>query len=223
MVSMVQKMVLLLWRWALLFIGIFVAMIGAVSARSYNGDAIRDVFVMPETCAAPCWNDIQVGVTTRAAALEALRAHAWIEQVYEQPSFLSWAWNGQQPAIIDGARDGLISLERGVVTQIRIQTTIPYGAMWLTFAPPENALMIRPVSRSTSFQIFSYEAERFQVIATLGCPATPKRLWYSTVTIGMGELWGTESLNSIPFDVYEVAGWWAYLHPCRPPRGTRPR
>jgi hypothetical protein len=201
----------------------FIVLIGVIAARAYDGDSIRRVFASPAICAAACWGDIQIGITDRAQALDTLQSHPWIDAVYEQPSFLSWTWNGAQPDIIDGSSYGLLSFERGVVIQIRIPTHVSVGAVWLTFAQPEQALLVRPVSRSTSFQIFSYDAERFQVIATLGCPATPQRLWYTPVTLGMGDLWSTESLNSIPFDVYQQPEWWRYLHPCRPPRGTRGR
>ncbi|MDZ4766408.1 MAG: hypothetical protein SGI73_17845 [Chloroflexota bacterium] len=166
----------------------------------------------------PCWAGIRVGVTTRADAEAILGAHPWVGRVFSGATQLSWRWNGTQPALIDGARDGLIGLGAGVVQRLRIQTTVRYGEMWGALGAPDDALLVRPVSRYAAFQISMYDFERpnaLMVISSFGCPVTPREFWTSTTTLGMGDVWTTEALNGIRFDIYEQPGWWGRLRRCR--------
>jgi hypothetical protein len=211
----------------------------AFAALPFEND-IRGLFGASESCSMPCWAGIRVGVTTRDQAEAILRAHPWVGTIFTTPAQLSWRWNGAQPAIIDGARDGLIGLGGGVVQRLRIQTTIPYGALWLALGAPDDALLVRPASRYAAFQISLYDPDSVGaslfganaaesgedaprggwtrmvlIIHSFGCPAAPRAFWGSTTTLGMGDVWTTEALNSIRFDVYNAAEWWRRTRVCR--------
>jgi hypothetical protein len=205
---------------ALFLMLLFVALIGVVRAQPFESVPIYSMIDTPTDCENPCWQGIEIGTMSRDEALSILNSHAWVKGVRANEFQISWRWSGAQPALIDPDSFGLIRLDgAGNVGQLRVQTRIPYGDIWLAFSSPENALLIRPVSRTTAYQISIYESRGIQVISTLSCPAYPADLWNSMTTIGMGDIWLTEALNGFPFDVYNEPGWWRHLHICRPPRG----
>lgn len=170
----------------------------------------------PETCAPPCWAGIRIGVTTREEALALLAANPWVGQVFSSEQQISWRWSGAQPALIDGERDGLIGLGGGVVQRIRLQTRIRFGDLWTLYGAPDDTLMVRLISsRSSAFQIARYDAISAQAISTFRCPVDPASFWNATVTIGMGDVWTTEALNGVRFNIYHETGWWTPLRSCR--------
>jgi hypothetical protein len=170
----------------------------------------------PDGCAPPCWAGIRVGATTREEALTLLAANPWIGQVFSSEQQISWRWSGAQPALIDGERDGLIGLGGGVVQRIRLQTRIRFGDLWALYGAPDDTLMVRLISsRSSAFQIARYNAISAHAISTFRCPADPAAFWNATVTIGIGDIWTTEALNSVRFNIYHEAGWWSPLRSCR--------
>lgn len=169
--------------------------------------------------ARPCWLGIVIGLTGRQDARELLSAHPWVGEIFEDDAALSWRWSGRQPAAIDASQNGLISFGSGggsTVRQMRILTHIPYGDVWLRLGPPESALLIRPVSQSSAYQIGFYTAPAAQAISRVGCPARPTALWFSATAFGRGELWTTEQINSVQFNIYGTGGWWPRLRRCTP-------
>ncbi len=209
-----------MFRWIILLCITLTAMgaalIGVVRAQPLDESAVRAVFDAPPDCPAPCWQGIRVGMTSADEAYSLLFAHDWITDLYRDDQRIVWRWSGAQPTLIDASSYGLISVERGTVIQLRVQTHARFGDVWITYAAPNDALLVRPLR--AAYQIVRYDSLEAQVISTLDCPAYPRDLWYSTTSLGLGELWITEELNAAAFDVYEDAGWWRYLHVCRPPR-----
>lgn len=194
--------------------------IGLTYARPYDGAPLRSLTERGEACGVPaaalCWQGIHIGQTTRSEALAILRAHPWIGDIFETALTISWRWNGQQPALIDGERDGLVRIEGGIVRQIRMQTRATFGDLWLAYGPPDSALLVRPFSLSSTYQIVQYSELGFHLVFTAGCPTLPARLWRATTTFGMGDMWLTETLHGEPFDIYERPSWWRRLGRCRP-------
>lgn len=184
-------------------------------ASTAHAAAIRALLV-PDGCAPPCWAGIRIGVTTREEAVTLLEASPWVGQVFSSEQQISWRWSGAQPALIDGERDGLIGLGGGVVQRIRLQTRIRFGDIWTLYGAPDDTLMVRLISsRSSAFQIARYDAISAQAISTFRCPVDPAAFWNATVTIGMGDIWTTEALNGVRFDIYHETGWWNPLRSCR--------
>ena len=185
------------------------ALIGGLHAAP-NDDDLR-ALIVPSGCL--CWQGIEVGVTTRAEATRILEAHPWVQQVFQSSIGVSWRWNGKQPAAYNGTKDGLLQISGNLVSQLRIQTLIPFGDIWLTLGHPDDALLVRPLTRSGAYQIARYDTGA-QFISTIGCPVSPQVFWSATVTLGMGNIWTTEALNSREFDIYHSARWWRRLRAC---------
>ncbi|NDJ62710.1 MAG: hypothetical protein GYB67_16425 [Chloroflexi bacterium] len=188
-----------------------------------NPDAARLALLTPPPgCAVPCWQGIQVGITEADTALRLLENHAWVDRVIAEPDLIIWRWNGTQPALIDGAHDGLLRVNRrGVVTQLRIQTRIAFGSLWPLLPPPSEVTLVRTMSRYSAHQILTYSELGLYLVHSHRCPAGPDDLWTGTVTIGMGTVWLSDSLNGRPFNIYGEPGWWRDLRACRraaPPR-----
>jgi hypothetical protein len=190
-------------------------LVGLIQASSGEKTALRELFTPPAGCPAPCWEGIQIGVTNKDEALTILNSHPWIGQIFSSDTQISWRWSGLQPALLDGQRDGLIGLRSGVVRLLRLQTHVQFGEFWALLDQPDDALLVRPLTRFSAFQIAQYDEAAIQVISAVNCPATPVEFWSSNATLGMGEVWTSEAINGIDFDVYGLKGWWRVVRQCR--------
>jgi hypothetical protein len=201
----------------------FVLMISAIRARPFDDHPLSSVLDSPG-CEAissdsehPCWMGIVIGRTPYEVALDTLNEHPWVDTLYTGPGLISWSWSGLQPAAINAMQNGLLSVTgNGVARQMRLLTTITFGDIWLTYGPPDHSLLVRPLSRSSSYQIGFYDSAFMQAITDVGCPAQPQVFWFSQALIGRGELWSTENINGVTFDIYELPNWWRRLRGCRP-------
>lgn len=204
---------------AALVVVLLASAIAAASARS-SADELHTLIAAPPECAAPCWQNIRVGVTRGDDAYAILAAHPWVTALNRRSDMLIWQWSGAQSALIDAASYGLIGVEGGIVQTLRLQTRVRFGEVWAMLGAPDSALLIRqPLSRISASQVAAYEAAGWQVIHSLACPVTPRAYWESTVTLAQGRLWTTETLNGRPFSIYDAPGWWADLRRCRQPGG----
>lgn len=168
--------------------------------------------------AAPCWMGIIVGETTREEAISHLSGHPWVEQVYDVPSLVSWSWNGTQPSFLNAGQRGLLGISSGgVVQQMRILTSIPFGEIWLDMGAPDSALLVRPVSPSNVYQIGFYDQEQLQAISAVNCRSfSLNDYWYSQTTLARGELWPTEYVNGTPVNLFANTHWPSRLRRCQP-------
>lgn len=196
------------------------AAIGVVHAAPYDDRRSWDVVASGDLCAADeaarCWQGIRVGETTRAEALSILGEHPWVLRTFETSITVSWRWNGQQPDAIDGRNDGVLRIDRDVVTLIRVHTQLQFGDIWLAFGAPDDAILVRPASRSATYQVVEYDSEAMHIVSTIGCPVSPQQFWVQPVTMGIGDVWFTEAIHGARFDVFNGDSWWRRLRRCRP-------
>jgi hypothetical protein len=196
---------------------------GAIRARPYHENALTTLIRDDDACATypaqACFMGILIGETRRAEVLDRLQAHPWVDEVFQTDFLITWSWSGDQPAAINAGQNGLVSFSSRtgeIAAQMRILTHIPYGDAWLALSSPDRTLLVRPFGRYSAFQIAFFDAQAMQVISALGCPVDPDEYWYSEISIGRGELWTTESINGVSFDIYDQPGWWRSLRRCRP-------
>ncbi|MDX2139910.1 MAG: hypothetical protein SF123_17625 [Chloroflexota bacterium] len=208
-----------LFRLALLLCTSFVVLVGVVRVLRPADDDLRALLLPPTDCAAPCWQGLRPGETSADDAEALLRAHPWVADINRTATHLSWHWNGRQPNAIDGTARGLIYLNSGRVGTLRIALTVPFGDIWALFKSPDDALLVRPVSRSSAYQIVDYAQAGIQVVSSLSCPVNPTVYWNGTTTLHLGEALLTEELNSVPYDVFQQGGWWRWLRTCRRAQG----
>jgi hypothetical protein len=194
---------------------LLISLVGLARAQPNDDSAVRALFTPPPGCATPCWQGIEIGQATKAEALAILDEHPWIGQIFASDTQISWRWSGAQPALLDGTRDGLIGLRGGVVRLIRLGTTVPFGNFWVLLQQPDEALLVRPLTRFSAFQIVQYRVPGIYIISGVNCPASPAQFWGSTTTLGMGETWTSEAVNSVDFNIYAAEGWWRALRRCR--------
>jgi hypothetical protein len=207
-------MISLLIKLALALVGLTALLLGMVRAYPAHDDDLRRVLLPAPGCPAPCWQGIVVDVTTREEATAILEADPWVKQVYQTPLAVTWSWNGSQPALINGAQDGLLQIGGGVVRQIRIQTRIPFGDVWLALDRPDDARLLHPITPRSAYQIAAYEEVGIQSISAFDCPVKPPLFWQATITLGMGRGWKGEALSSRTIDIYRTPSWWWRLRDC---------
>lgn len=203
----------LLVKLALSLTVLAVALVGVAQSLPPADDTVGTLILPATDCVNACWNGIEIGRTTRQEAVEILTASPWVERTFETSMTVTWRWNGTQPPEINGTRDGVLQIGNNLVRQIRIQTRIPLGEVWLLLDRPDYVRLVQPLTRSSSYQIASYDVG-IQVISTLGCSITPERFWTSPITLGMGDIWSTEALNGRGFDIYHTSSWWDRLRFC---------
>jgi hypothetical protein len=196
-------------------VGGFALALGVARAGAGADAGLRAAFVPRSDCAAPCWEGIRPGSTSAADAERLLRQHRWIDDLSAGPSIISWHWSEQAPGYIDSARQGVLYVEHARVWTVRVPLRVPFGDIWALFGPPSQSLLVRPVSRSTAYQIVSYEDIGISVVSSLSCPAGPGVFWASLTTLHLGALTHSDLMNSSPYAVFEQPGWWRWLHTCR--------
>jgi hypothetical protein len=196
----------------LVLIALTAGLIGVVRSQPSDSQPLYDLIV--QDCEAPCWQGIKTDVTTREEATAILQASPWVAQIYQTPIAVTWRWSGRQPALIDGTKDGLLQLVGSRVTQIRIQTLVPFGDVWLLLDRPDDARLAQPLTRFTAYQIAAYKSLGMEAMITFDCPVTPSVFWSANITLGLGKIWSTEALNSRSLNIYHSASWWWLLRDC---------
>lgn len=166
----------------------------------------------PAASPDPCWIGVIPGQTDRQEARDLLENHVWIGQVFETAQSLSWHWSGAQPPQFDGRYDGLLRIEGDRVTQIRLPLNLTMGQLWSDLGLPTRARLVRPVSLSAMYQITYYDAAGVYFTNTLSCPVARDSFWAEPVTMGMGDIWLTETINGAELPIYSQPGWWNRLN-----------
>jgi hypothetical protein len=210
---MVKRMVSVLLKLTLILVAVGSALVSAVHQPQGEDVGLRRLLLPAPGCASGCWNGIEIGVTTREEATRILETSPWVAEVFQTPLTVTWRWNGEQPPEINGERDGLMQIGNNRVRQIRIQTLIPFGDVWLLLDRPDNTQLVMTLTRSSAYQIASYD-EGIRAISTIGCSVTPTVFWSTPITLGIGDIWSTEALNGRGFDIYQSASWWHRLRFC---------
>ena len=204
-------MITLLFRLIPVLTAAFMVLVGVIRAQPYDDNGLH--LLLSE---GDCWQGICIDVTRREDVLQTLESHPWVGEIFETELHISWRWSGSQPPLIDAAQDGLLRMRGDVVRQVRLRTHLRFGDIWTALDRPDDALLVRPVSRYSVYQIALYETEGLQAITTISCPINPEPFWYATTTFGFGELHTTEAINGIRFDIYDTSSWWGNLRRCRP-------
>jgi hypothetical protein len=203
-------MIAFLIPFILILTATFALLVGAIRAQPYDDKGLHLLLAEGE-----CWQGICVDVSRRDDVLRTLESHPWVGEIFETDLHISWRWSGSQPSMIDASQDGLLRITGGIVRQIRVRTHLRFGDVWMALDRPDGAVLVRPVSRYSVYQMALYELEGLQAITTINCPIDPDSFWMATTTFGYGELHTTEAINGIRFDIYDTSSWWRNLRRCR--------
>jgi hypothetical protein len=173
---------------------VFAALVVLVASRTSRADAqLRRFLTMPD-CSTPCWQGIQVGVTTDQQALAILQHHPWIGRmaVYRYPGTVGdnmlvyWDWSGQQPDWLVGAENGALTTRNGTVETIVLQTTISLGDVWLLLGRPQKGVLVSMVplyGEPVYYHHGAYRDGHITVRSRVACPLRLLALWEAPVEI----------------------------------------
>jgi hypothetical protein len=179
---------------ALIFTLSLAAAIGIIRARPYDAGDLRAFLLPPEGCAPPCFMGIRVGSMTTGQVIEWLEQHPWVERVLltenfaaTRRGFVGWKWNGGQPGLFDGSSSGALWIRDHVVRFVRVQTTIPFGSLWLlldepasgTFRVERDFIAAGPVI----VHYAAFPGAAFTAQITVSCPLRPAEFWQKPVLL----------------------------------------
>ncbi len=140
---------------------------------------VREFFYTTEDCAPPCWQGIRPGITDSLQAVDKLRALPWVTSLYSiqgiviNDSYIRWKWNGKQPELVDGERDGRMWFHNGTVYSIEIPLVIPLGTVWGAFESPQVETTFKtPFRPPQVFYNAAYLSGTLQFSSIVVCPPT---------------------------------------------------
>lgn len=165
-----------------------------IRAQPYDDSGLRGL-VAPGNCIAPCFMDIQPGVTTMAEAVATLEQHTWANAVlanmpldirgYGPVAIMppSWDWSGAQPGWIDPAADGQSWVINDKIDYLEVRTHFRLGDVRLLLGRPDAEEMRAWEDRQGTVFIYSawYEEARLEVLIRGLCPVG--RLSHRPVTL----------------------------------------
>lgn len=193
----------------------FALLAGILRAGAADDDGLRSFLLPPDECAAPCWQGIRPGVTSADEAEALLIANPWVTAVNRTSTHISWHWSGAQPVYIDADAQGILYLGNERVSTMSVSLNVSYGEVWSLLGAPDSAVMVRPASRSTAYQIVDYSAQGVAIVSSLSCPMRPAAFWTSATALRLGANTFSEAMNGVPYDIFEQPGWWRWLATCR--------
>ncbi|MBI1281026.1 MAG: hypothetical protein GC179_23070 [Anaerolineaceae bacterium] len=155
----------------------------ALAHRVGNYQEVRQFLEPFDDCAAPCWQGIRPGITDSLEAVDKLRALPWVTGLYAiqgiviNDSYIRWKWNGNQPAIVDGQRDGRMWFHNGTVYSIEIPLRLSFGIVWSAFGPPQLETTFRtPFTPPQVFYNAAYLDGTLQFSGIVLCPPRGRHL-----------------------------------------------
>lgn len=140
-----------------------------------------------DDCPKFCFLGIAPNVTSLETALERLRGHPWIADVWIKPSYqqVFWRWSGQQPQLIDANRDSFLEYDEEHVTQIHLYAHIPFGEVmlhWADLQRKHRVSIIGFLSSVPRVNNFFYIGNDYVAAANLECG----NFWDSPTSLILG-------------------------------------
>ncbi|MBA3871371.1 MAG: hypothetical protein H0X30_19690 [Anaerolineae bacterium] len=185
------------WRLAILFWLFVVALVLLLQGTAWDG---HDLLAALDTsgCAAPCFMNIQPGITSSSMAYQRLQTHPWTMEVnavlstadtlnQTREALLIWRWNGREPLVLHTPflDAGEVDVQTGVVRSIRLRTGISFGMVWLTLGRPGYGYT--QLSKNYLGRLanqFAYYPRWGLVVQTLiEYPPTPDGFWNAPVDL----------------------------------------
>jgi hypothetical protein len=164
-------------------------------------DAVMRNLVLPPDCPPPCFLGVQPSVTTGEAAIATLEAHPWITRVRHNAAFYDLEWSSTQPDFIDNTRVTYLFAPDDRVTQIRLRTTLPLGAVIAMLGQP-TTVFVQPAANGFYPQ-FVYPDLGLEVSGYVACDQPLRRIWHTPVEMRLYE-WAVDYSDS----QLNLVEWW---------------
>lgn len=192
---------------SLLLLAVFSVIIDLVCAyAAMGGGYSSSVLARSDACVFPCWEGIELGVTTSTKAVAVLCRHPWVERVWGV-SIVVWTWSGQQPTWIDDSLPGTLSSHHGIVEQIGIPTRLKMGEFWLMYDRLEKGIVFDSGIEGLVNNFVDAGPHRFWVKTDLRCPIRAVEFWNAPAIILLGDMTTFERLHRHDHDDYTLPGW----------------
>jgi hypothetical protein len=171
---------------------IFCAMMGAMRAQPLDDGGLRAA-LFSSGCAPPCFMGIRPTETTRDEALALLQAHPWVASIDAKTGYatVSWAWNGSQPAFLQG---GQLALDKNVVIRINLLTDADAATAALVLGTPRMwYFTLWSINNTRSMVTSLYFEQRavydhLEIMSSNYCPLTVQSQWKLPTQISMPAL-----------------------------------
>jgi len=174
--------------WSLPLLACLMAVISVIRAHQPAPHTPLNI-LLDGDCSAPCFLNIQPGVTTLDDAVQRLRAHPWVGQVtdtltsYGQYRNYHFRWSGQQPAFIDPTKEGdLFALPGSAADRSALVGSIlvplrglPVGEVFTALGLPDQmgiSVGKLDVTRRGLYVYHRYPAYGFTFVTLQRCPAS---------------------------------------------------
>ena len=188
-------------------------------------DEVRRFLLPKESCAMPCWQGIQPGVTRIEQASHLLSSNPWVKhvQIVERPpsTYVYWDWSDQKPGFA-GDPHALIPPEMwgqdGIIQLIYIPTSLSYGDVSLllgtpgrgSFAVSHDLNSVIVTSRPNTRHLAVYFDGTVSFGTRVVCPVNLDLFWNAPVSIAyIGDL----LVRNQSIFQYDLAQW-LYGQPC---------
>lgn len=200
---------------------LMVGVVGLVQVAPYDDIPLRQAraVFLPADCAPPCFMGLRPGVMTAQEALDHLNAHPWVNRVersrlrdLDGTGRITWAWSGLQPPFISNFSRGRITITRGTLDLIEVDTLFTYGDLYRALGAPDEGALLPTLRVSGNPQInhYAYYVEGAFWVQTLpACPLRVDDFWRTQAVIGIG------GRPPLPLDDYRLASWLGNSPPCR--------
>ena len=152
-------------RWGVMLCIVFLLPILLVRAQPHDSQTIRDLLSPPD-CPAPCFMNIQPGVTTIDEAFAHLKGHPWVvglgadyRQFAESAPTNSevalefatnWQWSQAVPNWINPDNHAILVVKGSQITSLSFRTTLSLGAVLLAFGVPDTQVKVNAWTEGTS-------------------------------------------------------------------------
>lgn len=199
-------MTVLLARLCVLSLSLFASLSLLINSQTYANPILRS-FLTPEECTAPCFMNIQPGVTTAEQARNVLENHQWVKRIFQQPSCLTWEWSGQQPDFMMIANEVgrtptfnhvCHNADESIIRHVWFAVTgLHAGEIVLINGLPERMYVDVPNRPARYAEVYlAYFRQGIVARTRVQCPIQPERLWYGAVT----EIYAVNPLRESPYN-----------------------
>lgn len=199
-------MTAVLARLSVLTLSLFAGLGWLINSQTYANPNLRS-FLTPDGCIAPCFLNIQPGLTTAEQARNVLEHHQWVKRVIQQPSCLTWEWSGQQPEFMLVAGEVgrppafnhvCHNADESIIRHVWFAITgLSAGEVVLTNGLPERMYVNVPNLPARYAEVYlAYFRQGIVVRTRVRCSMQPERLWYGTVT----EIYAVNPLRESPYN-----------------------
>ncbi|MEZ4672377.1 MAG: hypothetical protein R3E39_31110 [Anaerolineae bacterium] len=173
-------------RFAISFNLLFVGCLVLIHFQPYDDHDLRNLLFTPD-CVAPCFMNIQPGLTSAADAVRTLEGSEWVGQIQVGPYGILWRWNGRQPLAFQNLYpvssekyDGVIAFADGLVVNIILSSPLKLGDLYLALGPPQKIGSIS-IQHSAYVQMnIPFGDEAFMASVTIECPVATATYWQSS-------------------------------------------